>query len=313
MNDLAIVIPAYKINFFSSVLNSLSRQTCKRFTVYIGEDCSKDDFKTLIERYSEKIDIVYQRFNENLGGKNLVAQWKRCIEMTQGEPWIWLFSDDDTMAENSVETFYKEIKGSPSLYDIYHFNVDIINEEGIVIKEATTFPPVISALDFYKMKQTARIESFVVEYIFSRKIYEQTGGFEHFEMAWGSDIATWCKMGQSKGIKTLYGSKIQWRSSNKNITPQQDNATIIRKLKEDIKFMSWACCFFNNVSLKQLNRYVFFRLLVHYSVFITHKQYNNIVYFANQYLCLGNYVILYRSIFPFIRISKQIKKFINQL
>lgn len=49
MKKLAIVIPAYKVDFFETVLFSLAQQTCKDFTVYIGEDCSRDDFKSLIE------------------------------------------------------------------------------------------------------------------------------------------------------------------------------------------------------------------------------------------------------------------------
>ena len=48
MKKLAIVIPAYKVDFFETVLFSLAQQTCKDFTVYIGEDCSRDDFKSIL-------------------------------------------------------------------------------------------------------------------------------------------------------------------------------------------------------------------------------------------------------------------------
>ncbi|MBW4897931.1 glycosyltransferase [Prevotella denticola] len=307
MNDLAVVIPAYKIDFFPSVLDSLSKQTCKRFTVYVGEDCSKSDFKTVIDSYRDKISIVYQRFAENLGRKDLVAQWERCIRMTRDEPWIWLFSDDDMIEENCVELFYKEVETSSTLYDIYHFDVDVINEQGKIIRATPTFPSVISAFNFYKKKQTAHIDSFVVEYIFSRKIYETVGGFENFALAWGSDTATWCKMGQSKGIKTLRGGKIQWRSSNQNITPKHDSAIIVQKLKEDIKFMSWASSFFERKSLKQFNKYSLFRLLVHYSPFVDRKQYDAIIRFADKSLQLGVCAAIYRHMFSFIRIGKWMK------
>lgn len=79
MKKLAIVIPAYKVDFFETVLFSLAQQTCKDFTVYIGEDCSRDDFKSLIEQYSKQLDIVYRRFEVNFGGHDLVAQWNRCV------------------------------------------------------------------------------------------------------------------------------------------------------------------------------------------------------------------------------------------
>ena len=58
-SDLAIVIPAYKIDFFDSALKSLSDQTNKNFTVYIGIDASKANFESVIDRYKSSISIVY--------------------------------------------------------------------------------------------------------------------------------------------------------------------------------------------------------------------------------------------------------------
>lgn len=118
MKKLAIVIPAYKVDFFETVLFSLAQQTCKDFTVYIGEDCSRDDFKSLIEQYSKQLDIVYRRFEVNFGGHDLVAQWNRCIQLTQNEPWLWLFSDDDIMGPRCVEYFFNTIAIDLSLIHI---------------------------------------------------------------------------------------------------------------------------------------------------------------------------------------------------
>ena len=58
MKQLAIVIPAYKIDFFRTTLDSLSAQTCKDFTVYVGDDCSPYDFQSLVDEYVNIIDII---------------------------------------------------------------------------------------------------------------------------------------------------------------------------------------------------------------------------------------------------------------
>ena len=108
-NKLAIVIPAYKSTFLSAALDSIASQTCKDFTLYIGDDCSPNNIGEIVDRYRDKINLVYKRFDSNLGGRDLVAQWERCIDMTQDEPWLWLFSDDDVMERNCVEEFYKEV------------------------------------------------------------------------------------------------------------------------------------------------------------------------------------------------------------
>ena len=96
-NNLAIVIPAYKSTFLAAALDSIAAQTSLDFTLYIGDDCSPNHLGAIVDRYRDRINLVYHRFDTNLGGKDLVAQWERCIDMSQGEEWIWLFSDDDVM------------------------------------------------------------------------------------------------------------------------------------------------------------------------------------------------------------------------
>lgn len=233
MKQLAIVIPAYKIDFFKATLDSLAAQTCKDFTVYVGDDCSPSDFESLINEYKNKIDIHYTRFETNMGGKDLVAQWIRCIEMTQGEPWLWLFSDDDVMGNNCVEAFYNEIQGG-ARYDIYHFNVEVINPKGQVVSVTSKYPTDVSCIEFYKKKMSGKIDSFVVEYIFNRNKFVESGGFQHFDLAWGSDTATWVKLSRDKGIHTIVGAKVLWRKSELNITPNKSKNLSYRKLMVSI-------------------------------------------------------------------------------
>ena len=59
--QLAIVIPAYKSTFLKSTLESIARQTCKDFTVYIGDDCSPYNLECIVDDYKDQIDVVYKR------------------------------------------------------------------------------------------------------------------------------------------------------------------------------------------------------------------------------------------------------------
>ena len=121
---LAIVIPAYKATFLPVALDSIAMQTCKDFTLYVGDDCSPEPIGSIVEQYKDKVNLVYQRFDTNLGGKDLVAQWERCIAMSREEPYIWLFSDDDVMEPSCVEELLRQIEKTEGYYDVYHFNVD---------------------------------------------------------------------------------------------------------------------------------------------------------------------------------------------
>ena len=70
---LAIVIPAYKATFLRAALDSIAAQTCQDFTLYIGDDCSPYQLGAIVDEYRDKIDLFYERFDTNLGGKDLVA------------------------------------------------------------------------------------------------------------------------------------------------------------------------------------------------------------------------------------------------
>ena len=60
MKKLAIVIPAYKDLFLEDTLTSIANQTCKNFTLYVGDDNSPHDLYKIVRMFEQKIDIVYK-------------------------------------------------------------------------------------------------------------------------------------------------------------------------------------------------------------------------------------------------------------
>ena len=260
---LAIVIPAYKPDFLLKTLTSIYSQSCKNFNLYIGDDCSPYGLSDIVHQFKdERIHLSYKRFTTNLGGQDLVAQWERCIALTQDEEWIWLFSDDDIMGERCVESFFKQLAITENAYDLYHFNVKVINGQEHTLKESI-YPDVINADAFYRQKAEAKIESFVVENIFSRKVYEQVGGFSKFPLAWGSDTFTWMQMMKDKGMKTIPGDFVYWRASDVNITPNKDRKVSIVKALADVELMYRAEILLGK-SIRGFNMEYFFRMVVHY-------------------------------------------------
>lgn len=256
MSNLAIIIPAYKDAFLGNALESLANQTCKDFTVYIGDDASPQSIELVVAKYKHRLNLVYHRFEENMGGTDLVGQWERCIALSNAEPWIWLFSDDDELEPRCVECFYKEIKIG-NHYDLYHFDVDLINESGEIFVRRHQFPEWLSSKEFITKKLKGEIASYVVEYVFSRRRYEECHGFQNFDLAWGSDDATWVKFGLERGIKTITGAKVRWRKSEVNISPNNnDPIIVVRKLESDIEFLHWTNSFFSvkNESNRKLIR-----------------------------------------------------------
>ncbi len=238
MPKLAIVIPAFKEIYFEETLASIAAQTCKDFTLYIGDDGSPFKLKKITDLFQDQIHIVYKKFNENLGSKDLVAQWERCLDLVTDEDWIWLFSDDDIMDKNCVESFYK-IVSNISSFDLYHFNVSTINNQGDII-DSFSFPELLTSEEFFNGRSLLGYHSYVIEYIFRKSHFTKMGRFENFDLAWGSDDALWIKLGQSKGIKTIPNAKVFWRRSEYNISPNSSDQEILkRKFYAKIKFLNW--------------------------------------------------------------------------
>lgn len=228
--DLAIVIPAYKSTFLAAALDSIAAQTCKDFTLYIGDDCSPHDLKSIVDRYTGKISLVYKRFDENLGGRDLVAQWERCVDMTQGEQWLWLFSDDDVMESNCVEEFCKCLKEHPH-ERFFHFNINEIDGEGRLIFQMKQWPERITAKEYLDEKVKGKVPTFVVEFIMSRNLFQEQGRFQNYDLAWGSDFITWLKFADGNGgIRTIPNARVSWRASNENISPNKNPEIVYRKM-----------------------------------------------------------------------------------
>ena len=250
MNKLAIIIPAYKPNFLAETLKSLSQQTIKDFTVYVGDDASPHDIKKIVDEFHNTLDIRYHRFQENMGAFSLVKQWERCVELSD-EEWIWLFSDDDLLSPSAVDSFYKELKNKPNS-QFFKFFTTMIDAEGKKInlfRDKTNLETnIISAKDFIsKRLRNDRFRSYVVEYIFRKELYEKYK-FINFPVAWCSDDATWLIYAiENSGIDVIQDT-VYWRLSGINISSKDVKDD--EKKKASIQYVNWLV---NFVKQKNIN------------------------------------------------------------
>lgn len=234
---LAIVIPAYKPEFLAEALESLTSQTCRDFTVYIGDDASPHDLAFIVEPYRERLEIVYKRFDENLGGLSLVQQWNRCVQMSS-DLWVWLFSDDDVAEPTSVERFFQALEKTDGQYDLYRFCTMCIDEQGQIVRVNPPHPAIESSLEYAYHRLCLNRWSFAPEHIFSREVFEREGGFVEFPLAWCSDDASWIAFGERTGIYTISGPHVRWRISHVNIS-SGNRALARQKIEALFQFVDW--------------------------------------------------------------------------
>ncbi len=210
---LAVVIPAWRAQHLGSALRSLREQTDRRFRLYIGDDGSPDDIAAVVARETTGLDVIYHRYEENLGGRDLVAHWHRCIALTQGEPWICLFSDDDEMEPGCVAAFYHTLAAGTTGAQLLRFDFTIIDGDGREVRSPLPNVPRESAAELLEAILTGGGREWrAPEHIFSRRVFTERGGFLSLPRALFSDLATWVEFAAPGGVITMPGPRIRWRS-----------------------------------------------------------------------------------------------------
>ncbi|WP_420154020.1 glycosyltransferase family 2 protein [Siphonobacter sp.] len=243
-SSLAIVIPAYKALYLAETLASIAAQTNQDFTLYVGDDGSPHDLKSICDIYATQLKLVYHRFPENLGAKQLVQHWKRCVELVQQEEWIWLFADDDLMEKDCVDVFYQSLLQTQQQYDIYRFNSRVVNDQNQIIREHADSPVVENAMQLAWHLLRDERGNVMPDQIVRRATYKALGGYVDFPYAQASDWATAIHFAHPKGLYSMPGPKIRWRYSGSSIS-----STAHHQAKEIIfghlDFIEWITRYFN--------------------------------------------------------------------
>ena len=236
--SLAIVIPAYKKDYFEKALDSLAKQTCQDFKVYVGDDCSPYDLKKITDGFAGSLNIHYTRFENNIGSENLVEQWRRCMLLSEKEEWFWLFSDDDIAAPTCVQEFYKKLEADKGKLEIYRFNTRVIGGDGNLIATPPQGPEYESSEQMAYQLLLGQRGNSMPDHIFSRKVYERNGGFVHTAYAQGADWATSILFAKEKGIAIIPGAELFWRSSGSNVSSKASDEKQ-KMLIGYLQFIQW--------------------------------------------------------------------------
>jgi len=228
---LAIVIPYYKRTFFEETLQSLVKQTDKRFHVYIGDDASPEPMADLLERYKDQFEYTFKRFEANFGGTSLVKQWERCIEMVQEEEWLMILGDDDVLGENVVEAFYENIEEVISnSINVIRYSTIVINELSQEISDKHTHPLVQNSLDFMLSKIEGKSRSSLSEYVFNKKVLLKTKIHEFPDALYSDDLLI-IEVSDYKNIFSIE-ELIYIRKSNFNLSGVNGNFDKKEKAKK---------------------------------------------------------------------------------
>lgn len=128
MNKISIIIPTYnRASLLKRSLDSVVNQNSV-FEVIIVDDCGKDNTKSIVESYKEKLNIIYIRHSKN-GGVNTARN--TAIRNASGD-WLVFLDDDDELVPNAINVISEKICKLPNNISVMYFNSIIDN--GVSLK-----------------------------------------------------------------------------------------------------------------------------------------------------------------------------------
>ena len=164
MNRLySFVLPAYKAAYLREAIDSILAQTYPNFELIIVNDASPEDLDAIVSSYDDS-RIQYYVNKENIGGKDLVAQWNYSISYAKGE-YLILASDDDVYHADYLQKMDSIIKKYPNV-NVFRPMVQLINHKGDITHIAGLLNEYSSQLSFAYF--SGRVGSGVPFYIFKR-------------------------------------------------------------------------------------------------------------------------------------------------
>ena len=129
ISDLvSVVIPVYNSEkFLEECLDSILTQTYQNIEIIAVDDGSTDSSPDILERYSDKINIISQK------NQGLASALNLGISKMKGD-WFKWFSPDDVMHSNTIETLIDEVKNHSDNIILYS-NWNIIDDTGNTLRE----------------------------------------------------------------------------------------------------------------------------------------------------------------------------------
>ncbi|MGM9733139.1 MAG: glycosyltransferase [Prevotella sp.] len=233
----SFVLPAYKSDYLQDAIDSILQQTVSDFELIIVDDASPYHLESIVNQYDDR-RIIFHKNKENIGGKNLVENWNKCIMYAKGD-YVILASDDDIYSPFFLQQVNERIEEYPKV-DIIRSRVNRIDSNGTITDIEQMYKPYMpfSEFVFYWSKGVINC---IANYVFRRKSLLNEGGFVDMPCAWFSDDITVVNM-SINGVATTEDALFYFRSSDKSVSWTFDKETIKKKWEANGMFYNWLYC-----------------------------------------------------------------------
>lgn len=113
MCKVSVIVPNYNhAIYLEQRIDSILYQTYQDFELILLDDCSTDNSREILSKYTNHPKVSHIVFNETNSGSTF-KQWNKGIELAQGE-YIWIAESDDWAESTFLEVLLHLISENPS-------------------------------------------------------------------------------------------------------------------------------------------------------------------------------------------------------
>lgn len=236
---VSIAIPAYKRKFLKQAIDSVLKQTYKNIELIIVNDSSPEDLDTIINSYHDK-RIRYFINKINIGSKDPVRNWNKCLEYAKGE-YFSLLCDDDVYDIHFVESMLRLAKLNPQT-SVFRCRGLFIDKYGNPFDMYPSSPEWESAINYLWAKVGGYRIQTISEFMYRTDVIKNIGGYRSMPKAWCADEISITEFAQKGGIAHTNDLLTSFRMSGENITSDKGH-NIKEKINAENIYYTWVINF----------------------------------------------------------------------
>lgn len=237
--DIAIVIPSYEGTSLPKALESIASQRDSRVRVYVADDAGSPEIAAVAADYESRLDIRHTRFDTNLGQGSMVAHLRRSLDLVKDEEWVLFLSEDNELGEGALKRLRRCIRWN-SGYDVFHWNTDIIDAAGNVVRETRKYPLKATAGRLFKEVFLNGAVAPLSAFVFRTAVLKDK--FVTDDQAWRLELATILNAAKEKGVRTIRGARFRWREKAPGTAVPASRSDLAAQ--SAVRFFLWSETFF---------------------------------------------------------------------
>ena len=219
------LLPAYKSRFLEQSLRSILSQTYTDFNVIVSDDCSPEDIKSIVDKFSDS-RVTYRRNASNIGVEYLVNHWNLLLGLTDAE-YVIMASDDDVYENNYLAEIDKLVVRYPEIC-VFRTRMSYVNSsDERIFMEPKLDIDVMSQGEYALAFATQKVFSGISQNTFNRRYLMSIGGFFYLPVAWFSDDVTVFEMAKN-GIAISDSESFHMRWSEISISEGKQTLELIK-------------------------------------------------------------------------------------